>query len=225
MAAEPFNGATAFQRWKRRVALQTNPPVWLGPFNGATAFQRWKLGWLDGGRYGCRPFNGATAFQRWKRRVGDETRYGCRPFNGATAFQRWETAGGRRETPVWLSTLQWGHRLSAMETAGGRRNARYGCRPFNGATAFQRWKRRVGDETPVWLSPSMGPPPFSDGNVRMGPTKPAWLMTLQWGHRLSAMETTAGETETDRRLAEPTLQWGHRLSAMETGTVATSTVK
>ena len=38
-------------------------------------------------------------------------------------------------------------------------------------------------------------------------------MHIQWGHRLSAMETTKTFAEFEQSMA---LQWGHRLSAMET---------
>ena len=84
---------------------------------------------------------------------------------------------------------------------------------FNGATAFRRWKHQrpqryrrqgvpsmgpppFGDgntlavvRSPAAIAPSMGPPPFGDGNridASMAPTP--WGF-LQWGHRLSAMET------------------------------------
>ena len=62
-------------------------------------------------------------------------------------------------------TLQWGHRLSAMESAtrdGGCKTM--AASSFNGATAFRRWKVLLftGDA-------------FYD-------------LELQWGHRLSAME-------------------------------------
>ena len=59
--------------------------------------------------------------------------------------------------------LQWGHRLSAMESL--HRQMKSGSRDlgFNGATAFRRWKG--GD---LWVADdddraSMGPPPFGDG--------------------------------------------------------------
>ena len=135
-----FNGATAFRRWKpvlqpgpalRGVLPPMGPPPFgdgnrpgrisglrlklpsMGPppfgdgnswpswtrwvastwsFNGATAFRRWKqLKWLRHGRLFGRTFNGATAFRRWK--------LGLNPF-----------------TKPFLYILQWGHRLSAMET-------------------------------------------------------------------------------------------------------------
>ncbi len=114
--------------------------------------------------------------------------------------------------------LQWGHRLSAMETAASKmRRAQMavtasmgpppfgdgnlinrcalrspsGC--FNGATAFRRWK----------------PTSFWTGEVTKGPDSDM----LQWGHRLSAMETSFNPTTRNDAVW---LQWGHRLSAMET---------
>ena len=39
-------------------------------------------------------------------------------------------------------------------------------------------------------------------------------VALQWGHRLSAVET--GEVIADAPPLDPELQWGHRLSAVET---------
>ena len=66
--------------------------------------------------------------------------------------------------------------------------------PFNGATAFRRWKpcgKRLS-------------------RLRLD------ILDLQWGHRLSAMETARwGLSKADHSMVLP-LQWGHRLSAMET---------
>ena len=97
--------------------------------------------------------------------------------------------------------LQWGHRLSAMETPtptdGSRRHLVASMGPtafrrwkrstgrvqrttsaarFNGATAFRRWKR------PVTRCP------FA---VHLRTTFAVYLLPLQWGHRLSAMETSS----------------------------------
>ena len=63
--------------------------------------------------------------------------------------------------------LQWGHRLSAMETGSERPGPPTGiCHSFNGATAFRRWK--LGEcprrRTMHHVIASMGPPPFGDGN-------------------------------------------------------------
>ncbi len=113
------------------------------------------------------------------------------------------------------STLQWGHRLSTVETG-----------IFN--------LDRLG-----MIIASMGPPPFDGGN---GPCPPIarclklpWLqwghrlstvetcfmlcgmaaiIWLQWGHRLSTVETA---THYDMRWRVAPLQWGHRLSTVETG--------
>ena len=135
--------------------------------------------------------------------------------------------------------LQWGHRLSAMETHRPGTPAHHGYIPsmgpppfgdgnhscrnnqrtwtlvtFNGATAFRRWKRyRIDVIVHRVHVPSMGPPPFGDGNdcehIRLAKR----YKDLQWGHRLSAMETMCCEL---RIRSVPILQWGHRLSAMET---------
>ena len=59
---------------------------------------------------------------------------------------------------------------------------------------------------------SMGPPPFGDGNSITLARQITGRMQLQWGHRLSAMETPAGQNASPLKM----LQWGHRLSAMET---------
>ena len=84
--------------------------------------------------------------------------------------------------------LQWGHGLSAVETANAADEVLQGGKAFNGATAFQPWKPprrhlhptnrtrfngatafqpwKLGGDT--YVSPvrkaSMGPRPFSRGN-------------------------------------------------------------
>ena len=73
---------------------------------------------------------------------------GRRRFNGATAFRRWrsinlEETGCAKCKP----SLQWGHRLSAMEIRGAAPDGAFRprCSSFNGATAFRRW-RSAGDQ-------------------------------------------------------------------------------
>ena len=104
-----------------------------------------------------------------------------------------EGVGRVRNSIAGNGVLQWGHRLSAMETS-----------------------LEVGEGQYAALQdrPSMGPPPFGDGNFTFTciPTRPN--PDLQWGHRLSAMETSASLKASAE---SPSLQWGHRLSAMETG--------
>ena len=112
-----------------------------------------------------------------------------------------------------LYELQWGHRLSAMETMV--------VLLLLLATLLLQWGHRLsametmerGSRKPVpLLWASMGPPPFGDGN--MGEQAiPRTLGRLQWGHRLSAMET---EARCAMHFSSVSLQWGHRLSAMET---------
>ena len=118
---------------------------------------------------------------------------------------------GYNPTPA---DLQWGHRLSAMETAE-KIAPSMGPPPFGDGNIFQ-------------VHPSMGPPPFGDGNLHLD---------LQWGHRLSAMENGLhNPDEITPSMGPPPfgdgnkrlpyawdqsrffgfLQWGHRLSAMET---------
>ena len=114
----------------------------------------------------------------------------------------------------WYSrNLQWSHRLSAMETAwaGGEVLTAANLQWSHRLSAMETAPRvdRLGMDS----GPSMGPPPFSDGNADAD-YEAAWVpQYLQWGHRLSAMETKRGAKE---RAAMFHLQWGHRLSAMET---------
>ena len=156
-------------------------------------------------------------------------------FNGATAFRRWIRACFQQ--PYTRSyPLQWCHRLSAMDTTQAPTiRSGYGPR-FNGATAFRRWILSINVSVEYELLASMGPPPFGDGygqqggrrcpvvGASMGPPPfgdgyragrgriPGHLPPLQWGHRLSAMDTFPGVCEFPFL---PRLQWGHRLSAMD----------
>ena len=144
--------------------------------------------WRSGYRRRRGSFNGATAFRRWKPHGSPRTPPRCRTFNGATAFRRWKPL---TVSSSWMcvTILQWGHRLSAMETCLCVHPTPM-CRPaFNGATAFRRWKPGVLDSIPTQYE------------------------HLQWGHRLSAMETIWINGVS---YAGVSLQWGHRLSAMET---------
>ena len=128
---------------------------------------------FDGGNAACpslpkshaRRFNGATAFRRWKPRAGRRTPTSSHAgFNGATAFRRWKQMAipYTSAAPV---VLQWGHRLSTVET--------------DGHTLHQRGAGCA----------SMGPPPFDGGNRSTGLPLSSTPCTLQWGHRLSTVET------------------------------------
>ena len=111
-------------------------------------------------------------------------------------------------------TLQWSHRLSAMETCGGGRG-------INRPHISLQWSHRLSAMETARLHPrvsvekdaSMEPPPFGDGNLNREAPPVNWLTWLQWSHRLSAMETRGYDSISNMSLM---LQWSHRLSAMET---------
>ncbi len=85
--------------------------------------------------------------------------------------------------------------------------ASMGPPPFDGGNHVPDYK------TIMYRSASMGPPPFDGGNfhpaIRAGPLQ----AKLQWGHRLSTVETPPAAAGTWASLL---LQWGHRLSTVET---------
>ncbi len=63
-------------------------------------------------------------------------------------------------------TLQWGHRLSAVETSASAFAPSWSSRCFNGATAFRQWKPDGPMCHPLDHGASMGPPPFGSGNFQ-----------------------------------------------------------
>ena len=60
---------------------------------------------------------------------------------------------------------------------------------------------------------SMGPPPFGSGNMSSSRWTTSSSSRLQWGHRLSVVETVQNVR---LELVAGRLQWGHRLSVVET---------
>ncbi len=162
----------------------------------------------------------ALEWLQWGHRLSAMESAFLRPRKGSCLYKlQWGhrlsamESTGESSSIVHVFVLQWGHRLSAMESrtnlapcshrvsyasmgpppfgdgkcpAIGWRSTGWPC--FNGATAFRRWKEGR---------------PIDDG---------ADASLLQWGHRLSAMESMQEHTE---RIVEAPLQWGHRLSAME----------
>ena len=91
--------------------------------------------------------------------------------------------------------LQWGHRLSAMEIcllqlclSAYPERFQWGHR----LSAMEITRRGPGGAAVPGAS--MGPSPFSDGNMVAGFMWLAWLWGLQWGHRLSAMEMPTAST-------------------------------
>ncbi len=228
-----FNGATAFRRWK--VCLRCWAPSRGRGFNGATAFRRWK------GVYGAVRLRAVVAsmgpppFGDGKRSClrGMLRRVSC--FNGATAFRRWKAFNLVLRITGYRK-LQWGHRLSAMErfrapaTHLRSRRLQWGHR----LSAMERGLPEP--DISAQERASMGPPPFGDGKLlnsiqswlrpirfngatafrrwKAPPKSPrlSWSFQLQWGHRLSAMESPSRANAQRLRIQ---LQWGHRLSAME----------
>ena len=69
----------------------------------------------------------------------------------------------------------------------------------------------------------MGPPPFGDGNKTWSVRCTPFSRALQWGHRLSAMET--GQLRFTLQRIVLWLQWGHRLSAMETWAMSRANIE
>ena len=162
LAADRFNGATAFRRWK--FLTPPPPPHPEASFNGATAFRRWKSinRLLQDGEL-ISSFNGATAFRRWK-----------------SDTVQWN--------PPNVQLLQWGHRLSAMEIRPSRSAwASPGC-SFNGATAFRRWKSRMGMDAMASLRKLQWGHRLSAMEIELQDVDYSTPFWLQWGHRLSAME-------------------------------------
>ena len=156
-----FNGATAFRQWKPATTGKTREPS-TSCFNGATAFRQWKH---DGSIRGFRIpicFNGATAFRQWKphrrdREVGDFiASMGPPPFGSGNFSWRHSFSPN--------ATLQWGHRLSAVETRDTRTGPDRPHWRFNGATAFRQWKLGTVLSFIGGFTASMGPPPFGSGN-------------------------------------------------------------
>ena len=145
-------------------------------------------------------FNGATAFRQWKptwrfRPVP----LACPRFNGATAFRQWKLTWRVSACSFGVSSLQWGHRLSAVETkpqrlvGSGILAASMGPPPFGSGNVKSYPFRNVCSTA------SMGPPPFGSGNVVIERNAGGRALLLQWGHRLSAVETINAEAGTNFR--------------------------
>ena len=189
----------------------------------------------------CRPpnaFNWATTFRRWKPRRTRPRRRRCWSFNGATVFRRWKLVGHPQGPPVGKSasmeppsfgggnsqssvssstvkaSLQWSHRLSAVETSylgcwasifwplqwSHRLSAVETCPegyPHDWAYPLQ-WSHRLSavETSPyrrgqnLGRTPSMEPPSFGGGNLVGLEQLNFVFWLLQWSHRLSAVETS-----------------------------------
>ena len=133
-----FNGATAFRQWKRSVSLLKFSQVVhasMGPPPFGSGNDRQAMAIC----FNRCCFNGATAFRQWKRS-------GFTNPEGLASQLQWghrlsavETCERWRKIK-WFTTLQWGHRLSAVETAYPTTRQTPLSTGFNGATAFRQWK-------------------------------------------------------------------------------------
>ena len=164
-----FNGATAFRQWKRREPTERRD-LFRG-FNGATAFRQWKRGrrpWLLATSPG---FNGATAFRQWK--LGSLISTGH-----LTAWLQWGHRLSAVETAtltnlvVQINGLQWGHRLSAVETGNAPLSLAKGLLASMGPPPFGSGNRCTLRPLRPFARASMGPPPFGSGNSQLGGCPP-----------------------------------------------------
>ena len=138
MGPPPFgDGNTCL--WRHR-----GPVGWS--FNGATAFRRWKHGSDEDHDDDHDASMGPPPFGDGNPTAGGRSRRARSCFNGATAFRRWKLVPTTGFQLKAIDRLQWGHRLSAMETI---------------VIYLQLVNVSVA---------SMGPPPFGDGNSGQGPS-------------------------------------------------------
>ena len=176
------------------------------PFGDGKGNTSLTIGIVEVASMGPPPFgDGKRASRRRRRRR-------VRSFNGATAFRRWKGAGsyqlaGANVRLQWghrlsamesgvnsagqkdLNELQWGHRLSAMESMIAN-EIPTGMNPLQWGHRLSAMERIRGHPGPaVHGLASMGPPPFGDGKLRRIMAQDAVRVLLQWGHRLSAMES------------------------------------
>ncbi len=159
-------------------------------------------------------------------------------FNGATAFRQWKRVC-TAATAIAATTASMGPPPSGSGNFSVSPCRKINSASFNGATAFRQWKLRGSllRSSPARTA-SMGPPPFGSGNHTTSAGLSCDTQTLQWGHRLSAVETTFfpsipviasssfnGATafrqwkhclDTCGAGYPSKLQWGHRHSAVET---------
>ena len=120
--------------------------------------------------------------------AGAAGRSAASAFNGATAFRRWKPSR-HLVPPVRIMAPSMGpppfgdgneHNITSAQTA---------VAPSMGPPPFGDGNVRAGAKFAAEETPSMGPPPFGDGNTYSFVSAVSSCSALQWGHRLSAMET------------------------------------
>ena len=111
--------------------------------------------------------------------------------------------------------LQWGHRLSAMETSCRPSSGRFPTSTFNGATAFRRWKRCGNPAKSI-----LGNSAFNGATAfrRWKPWRTRRLvLSRSCFNGATAFRRWKRGAAAAAMAGAVILQWGHRLSAMETG--------
>ena len=201
-----------------RSARQRQTPT----FNGATAFQPWIH---ERWRYHVR----RVGILQWSHGFSAMDTIGDDPCRGDALDPSMEprlfSHGYLTRAHGWSSTctsLQWSHGFSAMDTSPMSSKSEVDespsmeprlfshgyfrlCRPqhparrsFNGATAFQPWIHRLRGR------------------------QQAVVLTLQWSHGFSAMDTRHVRRHRGRKLGR--LQWSHGFSAMDTSIPVTGNI-
>ena len=158
------------------------PSMGPPPFGDGNLGLPWPSAW------GTPAFNGATAFRRWKPLGG-----GClclrvsQPSMGPPPFGDGNLRG--RVRPDRDVHPSMGPPPFGDGNGDYLASHRRGGNPSMGPPPFGDGNGDLPQIAICIAVPSMGPPPFGDGNWAVVTSAGSILATLQWGHRLSAMET------------------------------------
>ena len=152
------------------------------PFGGGNDLGRVWYDYIESASMGPPPFGGGNFVLCPAAHAGGPASMGPPPFGG----------GNLAKTPHSLRRLVG----------------------FNGATAFRRWKPgRPGPPGPAARIASMGPPPFGGGNPSTWATN---CNSQDSFNGATAFRRWKRDNNGQDRLGDHRLQWGHRLSAVET---------
>ena len=237
--AHPVDGRIGRLQWGQRLsALDTRACGEMAESRGWASMgpTPFSVGYMDGHAMNC----DVQAELQWGQRLSalDTLRWrtgrtsACDSFNGANAFQRWIPVGGiSAGASMGPTPFSVGYTCSSPTKSTSSR-ASMGPTPFSVGYRFD-----AGTPPSLCVLASMGPTPFSVGYsekaaalypghaASMGPTPFSVGYTageywqtihgteLQWGQRLSALDTSIIPREV-KAMAE--LQWGQRLSALDT---------
>ena len=208
-AAQSFNGATDFHRWKSptlKPCLRLKSRLQWGHRFSSVEIPRPRrfprsprpasMGppiFIGGNLRGFRPFRrsrsasmGPPIFIGGNDSGSPRTSCITASFNGATDFHRWKSAPTMEERAM-SNQLQWGHRFSSVEIS---HDDAHDAKPLR-----LQWGHRFSSvemASPVSVMP--------------------YLVGLQWGHRFSSVEMPRSSSQ---RVGGRGLQWGHRFSSVE----------